>query len=366
MATRKKLLFVITKSNWGGAQRYVYDLATHLNTEYDVAVAAGGSGILFERLQEKGIRTISLTALARDIEAKSDFAAFRELIRVFRDEKPDIVHLNSSKAGILGALAGRIARIPRLVFTVHGWPFNEPVSSLSRAFRWIASCATLLLCHSRIIAVSHFDAMHAPLGLRMVTIHNGIEELAFLSREEAQKKLSLTDETHFVIGTIAELHKNKGIDILVEALPHVSNAVLVVIGEGEERKVLEEMIIRLKLETRAHLIGFMENAARVLPAFDLFVLPSRTEALGYVLLEAGFAGVPVAASTVGGIPEVIDDGLNGVLFPAYDSEALAKAVNELIASPNVRAHYAERLKEKVARYFALRGMVKKTIEVYET
>jgi glycosyltransferase involved in cell wall biosynthesis len=285
---------------------------------------------------------------------------------LFKKEQPAIVHLNSSKAGVLGALSARAAGVPKVVFTVHGWPFNEPVSPLSKAFRFAASCLTLLLCHKTVIGVSAFDSMHAPLGLPVITIHNGIEEPAFLSREEAQKKFPFPcTAAPTVIGTIAELNKNKGIDLLIEAMPHIKDAVLIVIGEGEERGALERQIARLALEKRVFLLGFMPHAASLLKAFDIFVLPSRTEALGYVLLEAGFAGLPVAASTVGGIPEIIDDGLSGALFPAYDSAAIASAVNELIGSPNTRTRYAEQLKEKVARHFALRGMVKKTLEVYE-
>ncbi|MDE2079328.1 MAG: glycosyltransferase [Patescibacteria group bacterium] len=361
---KKKLLFVITKSNWGGAQRYVYDLAASLNTDYDLAVAAGGGGILLERLRGTGIRTIPLSSLARDIHTKGDVAAFFELYRLFRRERPDIVHLNSSKAGALGALAARLAGVPRVIFTVHGWPFNEPVSPLSKTFRWSASLATLLLCHES-ITVSRFGEMHAPLGLKTVMIHNGIETPQFLPRSEARAKLGIAENAPFIIGTIAELHRNKGIDILIDALPQVAHALLVIVGDGEERAALETRVTRLQLEERVEFAGFVPDASSLLKAFDLFVLPSRTEALGYVLLEAGAAGMPVVASTVGGIPEVIEDGLSGALFPAYDADALAETLNTLMASPGTRAHYGERLAENTARYFNLRGMVKKTVEVYE-
>lgn len=362
MATQKKLLLVITKSNWGGAQRYVYDLATNLNSEYDVAVAAGGGELLFDKLKEKSVKTLRIPSLGRDIRAFADFHAFIELWRLFRRERPDIVHLNSSKAGALGALAARFSGVPRIIFTVHGWPFNEPVSAFSKVFRWSASFATLLLAH-RSITVSRFDGMHAPLGLATVTVHNGIAAPAFLGREEARKELRV--EAKYVIGIVAELHRNKGIDILINAMTDVKSASLVVVGDGEQRKPLEAQITALDLTDRVTLAGFVQNAASLLKAFDIFALPSRTEALGYVLLEAGFAEVPVVASIVGGIPEVIDDQLSGVLVPGDDAKALADALNELITNPATRANYAERLKEKVERYFSLRGMLKKTLEVYE-
>ncbi len=365
---KKKLLFVITKSNWGGAGRYVYDLATAFSETYDVAVALGGSGALFEKLRAAGIRTFPIPSLGRDIHAASDRAACMELFRIFKKERPDIVHVNSSKAGGLGALAARLSGVPRIVFTVHGWAYNEPVPFVSKAFRWTASVATALLSH-RIITVSDFDRVHSPLGLETTTVHNGIEPPDFFAREEARARITEkikipTDAV--LVGTIAELTPNKGVDILIAAFAKTERAHLVIIGDGEDRARIEKQITALTLQHRAHLAGFIENAATLMKAFDVFALASRKEGLPYVLLEAGEAGVPVVASTVGGIPEIIDDQISGVLVPAYDISALTDALNELIASPGERAHYAERLKGKVSRYFNLRGMIKKTAEVYES
>ena len=365
---KKKLLFVITKSNWGGAGRYVFDLAASLSSEYDVAVALGGTGVLFEKLGKEGIRTISIPSLGRDIHVGNDNAAFFELLKIFKNEKPDIVHLNSSKAGGLGALAARLAHVPRIIYTAHGWAFNEPVPGLARFFRWAASLATLLLAH-RVITVSRFDEVHSPLELEVTTVHNGVGAISFLPRAEARREIAQRAgiaESERIIGTIAELHANKGVDILIEAFTKTKDAHLVVIGEGEERLALEARIRKLGLEKRVHLLGFIENAALFLKAFDIFVLASRKEGLPYVLLEAGEAEVPVVASMVGGIPEIIDDQLSGALVPAYDVPALRETLNELLANPGTCTHYAARLKEKVTRYFPLYGMIKKTVEVYES
>ena len=365
---KKKLLFVITKSDWGGAGRYVFDMVTSLSGEYDVAVALGGTGILFEKLREKGIRTVPIPSLGRDIRIRGDGAAFAELLKIFRSEKPDIVHLNSSKAGGLGALAARMAGVRCIIYTAHGWAFNEPVPAPTKAFRWAASLTTSLLAN-RVITVSRFDEMHSPLGLETAMVHNGIALPAFLPRDEARAMIMARagiKENELVVGTIAELHKNKGLDILIDAFTQTKDGHLVIIGEGEEREALEAQIGKLGLTARIHLLGFIADAASFLKGFDIFVLASRKEGLPYVLLEAGAAGVPVIASTVGGIPEIVDDQLSSVLVPAYDAGALAEALKELIANPGTRAHYAARLKEKVERYFPVYGMVKKTVEVYES
>jgi glycosyltransferase involved in cell wall biosynthesis len=364
---RKKVLYLITKSNWGGAQRYVYDLATRLPDGYEPVVVGGAGGVLLEKLKQASIRTVHIPALARDIDAFNDFSAVLQLYRLIRKERPHIVHLNSSKAGFLGAIAARCAGVTHIVFTVHGWPFNEPVSKLSKFIRWCAILVTMLLVH-RTITVSRFATMLAPLGIHTKTIHNGIAPIDFLTRDEARAEICARagiPSDSFIFGTIAELHINKGIDILIEATYLVDNVQVVVIGEGEERQELEFLIRELKLEDRVHLIGFLDSAARYLKAFDAFILPSRTEALGYVLLEAGAAEVPVIASAVGGIPEVIHDQVSGDLFHAFNDLALAESMQIYKTSPNTIRHYSEALKAHVDRYFNLDIMVQKTLIAYE-
>ncbi len=364
---KRRLMYVITKGSWGGAGVYVFDLATALKGEYDVTVAVGGGGLLVSKLHAEKIRTITIPTLERDIHTLSDVRAFFDLWRIFRRERPDIVHVNSSKAGALGALAARLSRVPHVVYTVHGWAFNEPVSEMTRFFRWAVSLLTMLLCH-RTITVSHFDMILSPLGLHSVTIHNGIEASEFLTRERARHELCTRTgmpEDAFIVGTIAELHVNKGIDILIQAAYLIDDIHVCIIGEGEEREALTQLINDLDLRARVHLVGFLPNASRYLKAFDIFALPSRKEGLPYTILEAGLAEVPVIASAIGGIPEIVSDQLSGDLVHAFNDEALAESIRELMQSPNTRARFAASLKARVERYFNLRGMIKKTTAVYE-
>ena len=365
---KKTLLFVITKPSWGGAGRYVFDLAKELKERYEVVVLlGGGEGPLGEKLRAEGIRNISAPSLARDIRTHKDIAAFFELLAILKKEKPDIVHVNSSKAGGLGALAARIARIRMVVYTVHGWAFNEPVSSRAKFFRFMASLATMIFAR-RVITVSEFDEMHSPLGLHTQTVHNGLALPAFFSREEAKQVIGPATENDLglLIGTIAELHRNKGIDTLLHAFAGTKEGGLVIIGAGEERGRLEALARELAIESRVRFLGFVDNAASLLKAFDIFVLSSRKEGLPYVLLEAGYAERPVIASIVGGIPEIIEDQLSGLLVPANDVSALKNALEELIENPVTRARYGNNLKEKVEKSFSLPEMVRKTIEIYES
>ena len=171
---RKKVLFLITKSNWGGAQRYVYDLATNLDREkFEPVVALGGNGILADMLENAGIRVINIESLGRNISLKKEWVFARELWQILRVERPDVFHVNSSKAGGVGTLLGRLLRAPNVIFTAHGWAFNEdrPLwqKLITKFLHWI----TVLLSH-RTIAVSSaiVKEMNWPGALRKMKIVN--------------------------------------------------------------------------------------------------------------------------------------------------------------------------------------------------
>lgn len=151
---RKKIFFVITKSNFGGAQRYVYDLATALPVnEFDVSVVFGEGGELEEKLKNVGIKTIRIETLQRNVSFFKDLKVFFELIKIFRREKPDIIHLNSTKIGGIGSFAGRISEVPKIIFTAHGWAFNEKRNAVSKIFIAFLQWLTVLFSHTT-IAVS--------------------------------------------------------------------------------------------------------------------------------------------------------------------------------------------------------------------
>jgi len=152
--SNKKILYVITKSNWGGAQRYVYDLATHAKERgFTVLVACGSTGELTERLEKKDIPLRIIPSLGRNVRIFKELHAFFALLFLFRKERPDIIHLNSSKVGAMGGLAGRIARVPKILFTAHGWAFNEERTLFSRIIIAFIHYLTVFFSHQT-IAVS--------------------------------------------------------------------------------------------------------------------------------------------------------------------------------------------------------------------
>jgi glycosyltransferase involved in cell wall biosynthesis len=353
---RKKVLYLITKSNWGGAQRYVYDLATHLDRErFEPVVALGGRGTLSEQLTHAGIRTISITSLERDVSLKKELAFARELWSILRAERPDILHVNSSKAGGVGTLLGRLARVPRVLFTAHGWAFNEDrpwwQKLIIKTLHWL----TVVFSH-KTIAVSHaiVEQLQWPLAhRRMKVIHPGRTIGAMYGKSEARSRIAEHApglKTHLRdpwILTIAELHPIKRLDVLVEAFRSVHtsfpNVRCVITGDGQERERLAALIRTHELTDHVFLTGPITEAARFLKAADLFVLPSKSESYGYVLHEAGLAGLPVLATEVGGIPDIVIHGTSGVLVAPDDPTALSTQIIDFLGHRTTWAAYGHTL-----------------------
>ena len=369
-----KICLAITKGVWGGAQEYVFSLATQLpKDQFDVFVICGQGEALPQKLTEKNIRTILIPNMGRDISFRNEIKNFFQLVKILKKERPDVLHLNSSKIGFLGGLAGRIACIPKIIFTAHGWAFNENRFWLSKKIFKFIQWLTIIFCHQT-IAVSEKtknDIISFPfVKNKITTIHNGIGHIDFLPKEVARQKLAEMSKTVFDIeklwiGTVSELHKNKGLNFLVEASKNLpADAYIFIIGEGEERENLQKQIAKLGLKTRVFLLGRIENAKQYLKAFDIFTLTSRTEALPYSILEAGLAECAVVASRVGGIPEIIENNQSGILVEAGSVDQISKTIKDLIPNLENRKLFGHNLKEKILKDFSVEQMLSKTIEIY--
>lgn len=369
---KHRILYVVTKASWGGAQRYVYDMALGARAlGHEVLVVTGAPEELTTRLTRAGILVRSISLLKRDVSLLHEFQVFGELIQIMREYKPTVVHSNSSKAGGLVSFAARLSGVPQILFTAHGWAFNEDRPRWQKLFIWFLHYATVLLSHTTICVSSAMkrDARHMPfVGHKLHVIHNGVQEYPMASREDAQMILAPHISFPIWIGTIAELHPTKQVSVLIEAFARIQdaypNATVVVMGEGSERMRLEELVRLHGLQDRVRLRGHVEDASAYLNALDIFVLPSRSEGLGYVLLEAGLAHLPVIASNVGGIPEIIEDTVTGSLFPSADVDALAGLLVQYLDDAHLRARMGDALHKRVISDFSLEKMVSKTLALY--
>ncbi|MEK7076784.1 MAG: glycosyltransferase [Patescibacteria group bacterium] len=381
---RKKILFVITKSNWGGAQRYVYDIATNVPRDrFEPVVAAGGDGVLIDKLKSAGIRTIAIRALDRDISIIKEILSFFSLLAIYRRECPSVIHANSSKAGGIGAAAAWIYKLlpgahrPLIVFTAHGWGFNEPRTRAAR-IAIAAASAIAGIFQDVVICINAADAESASRLIRknkIVLIPNGISAFTTMARDDAQRELSRINARtivsgEFLIGTIAELTKNKGHEYLLDALALVhargGRVRAIWIGEGELRDMLEKKIRTRGLEKMIFLAGFLDDARKYLSAFDIFVLPSLKEGTPYTILEAMYAGIPVIATHTGGIPNLIQDNKAGILVRPADARELATAIERASRDVALLESLARNAKTVVQRDYTLERMLSATEKIYES
>ncbi len=374
-----KILYIVTKSNWGGAQRHVYDLSISMKERgHDVKVAMGGSGLLKEKLESSGIFTYPIGDLGRDISTGKDLSSFQEIFRIIKDQKPDVLHLHSPKAQAMGALSGRLLGVKKIIMTVHGWTWNEKRPFGERAVIVLGQWLTSLLCH-KVIVISNHDheqALRLPgLKKRVTLIALGIKTSALMSVDGARqfiaKALSMDVSEYnkkVVIGTIAELHRNKGLDYLIDAMKDVigknSDTICLVMGDGEEKARLQARIKELGLENNFFLLGYVPDAAQYLKALRIFVLPSLKEGLPYVLLEAGAASLSVVTTSVGGIPDIIEDMHSGMLVQPKNSRDLAHALLFTIEHPKEAKDYANNLRMKVQTTFSFDKMIDSVSAVY--
>ncbi len=361
-----KILYGITKSNFGGAQRYVFDLALEARKlGHEVAVICGGEGSLVEKLNSAHIRVITIPYLDRNISILKDIRTFVFIYKTLKQERPDVFHINSAKMGGIGMLAGRLLKIKKIIFTAHGWAWNESRSLISKLIIKKLSWLTVLGSH-KTIAVS--DAVRKGMDWpwvkrKMPVIRNGVREFNLLDRDDAREKLSINNE-EVLVGTISELHHIKGLDFLLKAWSKIDTGKLIIIGAGEEETNLKALAQELNLGERVVFKGFVDEARGLLKAFDIFTLTSRSEGLPYAILEAGSAELPIIASKVGGIPEVIESSKDGVLVEAGDIDTIYKGLQDLINNKEKRDSYGKSLHERIQRDFSLEKMVHDTLELY--
>lgn len=363
----QKVLLVITKSNWGGAQKYVYDIATELKRRgYNVVVAAGGNGEMIHRLQEASVPTRELTKLKNNMNPLGSMFAFFELISLFRHEQPDIVHINSSKAGLFGTVAGRLAFVPRIIFTAHGWPFNEERAPWQRFILRKLMQLTVLFSH-RTICVSDKtmqDLLSPTVMRKCAIVHNGIRTISFKPSTSFYENFRTMRKERTAIVSIGELHPSKGFDLALRYLSNLQDLSWewFILGDGHHRLKLEGLIKQHDLSSRVHLMGHVSHAAEYLESFDLFFLPSRTEALAYVAIEALQSDLPIIASDVGGIPEVLAKDPGTTLIDIRNEKTIEVLREKLLTYPSRIASGRDELRKE----FSLEQMINKTIEVYQS
>lgn len=379
---KKTILYLITQSEWGGAQRYVFDLAKSLKGEYNVLVAfgeQGESGELAEKLKSENIKFFTLKNLKRSIIPAADLLSLLEIRKLIKKIKPEIVHLNSSKVSILGSLACVFLK-SKVIYTAHGWVFNEPLPNWQKLFYKYAEKITALR-KDKIICVSNFDYNLAlteriTSSKKIIAINNGIADTNLLERQAAREKLQSNKnnilfnikDDDIVIGSIGNLYRTKGYEFLINAAKimenYKKNLKFIIVGDGSEKQELASLIKQLNLSSSVLLAGRINDSAKLLKAFDIYICSSVKEGLSYTIIEAMSAGLPIIATKVGGNEELITDNQEGLIIRPANSEELAKAIIKLLNDSDLAKRFGVAAQLKSKNYFTEEKMIQQTKALY--
>jgi len=340
-APKKRVLFIITQSELGGAQQFILQFIKQAEKDaYDMSVAVGsdGDGSLSRALIEIGIPVFVLSALKRNLNPIYDIQAISQIKKLIQKLQPDTLMLGSSKAGFIGAWAARTCQPrPKVIYRIGGWTFNDPWPAWKKATWRMLEKVSAGWKDIIIVNNAHDLAQAKALGIKprqnIVLIHNGLNpyKINFLTREESRTQLVLPVSKK-IVGVIANFYPAKGLEYLIEAAALIEreDVMWCIIGDGDGRSALKKLIDSLGLIEKVLLVGRKENAAQYLNAFDLFVLPSVKEGFPWAVLEAMAAKLPVIATNVGAVPEIIEDGVNGYVIEPRNSEQIAERVTTLL------------------------------------
>jgi glycosyltransferase involved in cell wall biosynthesis len=334
-----KVIHVITRLIAGGAQENTLLSCQGLGDRYDVLLVSGPpegkEGSLLPEARRRGIRTEVVPELVRPVRPDLDLRAFRRLVALFEDERPQIVHTHSSKAGILGRAAAWCARVPRIVHTNHGLPFYPGQPGSTRAIfwmleRWATAVTDRVVCVGEEMKRQSIRARLGPPGLFEV-IYSGIEIERFDRARSARARLGLPEELP-VVGVVSRMAAHKGHRYLLEAVPPGVHVLLV--GDGEERERLEAQVRSRGVP--ATFLGHVapEEVPDLVAAMDVLVHPSLWEGLPRAAVEALLVGRPVVAFDCDGAREVVKDGVTGRLVPPGSVSELGRAIREVLARPD--------------------------------
>jgi glycosyltransferase involved in cell wall biosynthesis len=353
---RPRLLILITLAEIGGAQTYLTHLLPALTGELDVTVAAYGPGPLRAAAGAAGARYVPLRHVRRPLSPVQDLLGLFELIALFRRVNPQIVHANSSKAGILGRLAAWVARVPSRIFTAHGWAFAAYSGPTSKAYLW-ADRALRPLTTATICVAEHERRIGIAAGTcdadRTVMIHNAVDVGA-----TPQAK---PNEGEVLVVSVGRLKYPKDTRTLLEAAARIPGEWrLEVVGDGPERAALEQ----LATDVRIRLVGERDDVPALLARSSVFVLSSRSEGLPLSVIEAMAAGLPVVASDVGGLRELVEHEVTGLLVAPGNVDALAEALGRLVADPGLRRRMGDAGRARAELLFDLPAFRQGHLELY--
>jgi glycosyltransferase involved in cell wall biosynthesis len=316
----------------------------------------------------------------RDQHPLKDVVALFKMVRIIRHGRYDIVHTHTAKAGFLGRVAARIAGVPHVVHTVHGVTFHEHVNPLLRRVYVLLEKVGARFCEVMITVGEDVKQKYLAEAIghrdQYVTIPSGIDLAPFAAAREspADRRESLRGELGFgpedvVVGVVSRLEPRKGHRFLIEAFsrlaPDLPCLKALVVGEGPQRRELEERVRRAGLANRFVFAGYREDVARVIATFDVAVLTSLWEGLPRVLVEYAMLEKPTVTFAVEGACEIVEDGRSGYIVEPKDVDALVDRLRRLVVNGADRRSFGRRARQRVEERWSVDLMVERISQLYE-
>lgn len=357
------ILYLTNHLNVGGISSYLLNLTQGLKKEGHSIYIASSGGELEEEFRHGGINLSNIPLKTKCEISPKVFLSFLKLVPVIRQKQIDILHANTRVTSMLASLLSRFTKVPYVV-TCHG--FFKP--KLARNI--------LPLWGKLVIAISGSVQEHLvnDFGVnknKIRLVYNGIDldKLSVVessNKLERKKALGLKDGP--VVGIIARLSDVKGHKFLIEAISRVVRSIntiqLFIIGEGKEEQKLHTQVKNLGLESNVVFIRSLKGSLKALSAIDIFAMPSLQEGLGLSIMEAMGFGLPIIASDVGGIRNLIKDDYDGRLVKPQDVEGLSNAIIELLQNKDKAETLAVNARNTISSKFSLQKMILETKEVY--
>jgi len=342
--------------------------------ELGESIGVSAAGDFVPDLETKGIRHIALASSTRGMNLLADLRAIGQLWNVLRAEKPDVLHTHNPKPGVYGRIVGRLAGVPIVVNTVHGLYATPESTFLKRAvvytLEWLAS------------RFSDVELIQSPEDFELLwqrkimprsklrLLGNGVDLERFRPnldvRVAMRTELGLGDD-HVAVGLVARLVAEKGVPELIEAAERLDKRFVVfIIGPRDPEKadaVPEDLLVRAE-EGGVRFLGMRKDVERIYQGLDIFVLPSHREGFPRAAMEAAASGLPVIATDIRGCRQVVEDGVNGLLFPVRDVDALTGAIAQLGSDDRLRADMSQASVDRARANFDEREIVARVMRAY--
>lgn len=366
-----KILYVVTAAGFGGAPQHVLYLMEHMVRErHIVALACAPEPRLIQEAQRLGATVYPNLLFVREPSPVKDFLALKPMLRAIRAFGPDLIHAHSTKAGFAARLCAALLGIKQVVFTSHGWAFHESEGRWKRLIYTFAeryaACVT-----KKIICVSDYNrnlALRHRVGRpdQLVVIHNGVNSALFTRKDGVHIRTEFNLRQSFVITMVSRLAPPKDLQTLLKAVAQLpDDCKLLLVGDGELRQEVQSSIHAMGLTHRVILAGNRSDVADILAGSDVFALASRAEGFGLTIVEAMMSGLPVVASSVGAVPELIDNGETGFLVPQGDWKKFAEALTRLRNDEKLRARMGLEGRRRAVERFGLDTMLEATTALYD-